>query len=56
MRDIIPYPHSHVICVKCKKIVDPDLASPRDMSREVEDETGFRVLTPRLGLFALCGD
>ena len=37
-----PYPHPHAVCVKCKKIVDPDLESLSDMSKEVETEPVFR--------------
>jgi Fur family peroxide stress response transcriptional regulator len=29
-----PYPHPHVICVKCKKIIDPDLTTLKDMTAE----------------------
>jgi len=51
-----PYPHPHVVCVKCKKIVDPDLESLRDMSQEVEMETGFQILSHRLDFFGVCND
>lgn len=36
-----PYPHPHVICVRCKKIFDPDLASLEDVQEEVSVKTGF---------------
>jgi Fur family peroxide stress response transcriptional regulator len=49
-----PYPHPHVICTKCKKIIDPELATLKDMTREVETETGFKILTHRLDFFGLC--
>ena len=51
-----PYPHPHLICVRCKTIVDPDLESLRDMSKEVETETGFKILTHRLDFFGLCAN
>lgn len=51
-----PYPHPHVICVKCKKVIDPDLSTLRDMAQEVADETGFRILTHRLDFFGICRD
>ncbi len=51
-----PYPHPHVICVKCKKIIDPDLESFHSMQEEVARETGFRILTHRLDFFGVCGD
>lgn len=51
-----PYSHPHVICVKCKKIIDPDLATLKDMTAEVADETGFKILTHRLDFFGICSD
>ncbi len=49
-----PYPHPHVICVKCKKIIDPDLDSLKDMTDEVAAETGFTILMHRLDFFGIC--
>lgn len=51
-----PYPHPHVICVKCKKIIDPDLDSLKDMTDEVAVETGFTILMHRLDFFGICQD
>jgi Fur family transcriptional regulator, peroxide stress response regulator len=49
-----PYPHPHVICIKCKKIIDPDLDSLKDMTAEIAAETGFKILTHRLDFFGYC--
>ena len=49
-----PYPHPHVICVRCKKIIDPDLASLEDIKEEVSVKTGFEILTHRLDFFGIC--
>ncbi len=51
-----PYPHPHVICVKCKKIVDPHLESLDKMKKEVESETGFEILSHCLDFFGICRD
>jgi Fur family transcriptional regulator, peroxide stress response regulator len=51
-----PYPHPHVICVRCNKIVDPDLDSLDGMTKEVESGTHFKVLSHRLDFFGICGD
>jgi Fur family peroxide stress response transcriptional regulator len=51
-----PFPHPHVICVRCQKIIDPDLESLKDMTAEVADETGFDILTYRLDFFGICDD
>ena len=49
-----PYPHPHVICLKCKRIIDPDLEGLEDMTREISNETGFRIISHRLDFFGLC--
>jgi Fur family transcriptional regulator, peroxide stress response regulator len=51
-----PNPHPHVICVKCKKIVDPDLDSLDKMTKEVAKETDFKILNHRLDFFGICRD
>jgi Fur family transcriptional regulator, peroxide stress response regulator len=51
-----PYPHPHVICLKCKKIVDPDLDSLDDIKKEVALETNFKILNHRLDFFGICSD
>jgi Fur family peroxide stress response transcriptional regulator len=51
-----PTPHPHVICVKCKKIVDPDLDSLDEMKNEVAAETHFKILNHRLDFFGLCSN
>ena len=51
-----PFPHPHVICVRCKKIIDPDLGSLKDITAEAADQTGFDILSHRLDFFGICGD
>lgn len=49
-----PYPHPHVICVQCKKVIDPDFPSLQDITQEVAKETGFKILTHRMDFFGIC--
>jgi Fur family peroxide stress response transcriptional regulator len=51
-----PFPHPHLICIKCKKILDPDLDSLDEMKKEVAAETNFKVLNHRLDFFGICSD
>jgi len=51
-----PYPHPHVICIKCNKIVDPDLDSLDEMKKEVALETNFKILNHRLDFFGICSN
>ena len=49
-----PYPHPHVICTKCKKIIDPNLGSIKDLTNEVIKKTGFQILNHRVDFFGTC--
>ena len=49
-----PYPHPHVICIRCKEIVDPDLSALADMTSELKKETGFKIINHRLDFFGIC--
>jgi len=49
-----PNPHPHLICSQCRKIVDPDLETLEDMTRELSRETGFRIVSHRLDFFGVC--
>jgi Fur family peroxide stress response transcriptional regulator len=51
-----PYPHPHVICTKCKKIIDPNLGSIKDLTKEVIKKTGFQILNHRVDFFGTCRD
>lgn len=49
-----PYPHPHVICTKCKKIMDPELVHLGEISEEMSKKTGFKIFSHRLDFFGLC--
>jgi Fur family peroxide stress response transcriptional regulator len=51
-----PYPHPHVICTQCKKIIDPNLGSLKDLTKEVIKETGFQIQNHRVDFFGTCRD
>ena len=51
-----PFPHPHVICIKCKKIVDLDMDSLDEMKKEVALETHFKILNHRLDFFGICSN
>ena len=51
-----PYPHPHVICTKCNKIIDPNLGSLKNLTEEVIKETGFQILNHRVDFFGTCRD
>lgn len=51
-----PHPHPHIMCVKCKSIADPDLSSLDEISRELNMETGYKIVSHRLDFFGVCPD
>lgn len=49
-----PYPHPHAICVKCKKIMDPEISSAEELAAEMKEKTGYSLLSHRFDFFGLC--
>ena len=49
-----PYPHPHIICLGCGAIIDPELESLCDMTREVAATSGFEIKSFRLDFFGSC--
>ena len=51
-----PFSHPHVICMGCKKVIDLDVGSLKDITKKVADKTGFDILSYRLDFFGVCSD
>ena len=49
-----PYPHPHLICTECKTIVDPDVTTVTELSKELANKTGYKILNHRLDFFGIC--
>ncbi len=49
-----PYPHPHVICTECGKIIDPSQLDLDKITRKMMEETGFKILTHRLDFYGIC--
>jgi Fur family peroxide stress response transcriptional regulator len=49
-----PYPHPHLICIKCKNIVDPQVTALGELHQEVAQSTNYRILSHRLDFFGIC--
>jgi Fur family transcriptional regulator, peroxide stress response regulator len=49
-----PYPHPHVICTKCGRILDPEFTGLADISSEMAKKTGFHITHSQLNFFGLC--
>lgn len=51
-----PYPHPHVICTKCKQVIDADDLEVHVLKQHIVQKTGFRILNHRIDFFGICPD
>ena len=49
-----PYPHPHLICTKCRTILDPDLPALSELPEKLAKKTGYHILEHRLDFFGVC--
>jgi Fur family peroxide stress response transcriptional regulator len=49
-----PYPHPHLICIRCRKITDPQVSLVDSLAAEVAQQSGYNVLSHRLDFYGLC--
>ena len=49
-----PYPHAHLVCTHCKKIMDLDVEAVAELSREAARTSGYRIINHRLDFYGIC--
>ena len=49
-----PYPHPHLICTRCNRIIDPEVSLLDQMTAEVAKKTGYQVTSHQVELFGVC--
>lgn len=49
-----PYPHPHLICVRCKSIQDPDVRLLAQLQDEVAAMSGYRIVSHQIDFFGIC--
>jgi Fur family peroxide stress response transcriptional regulator len=49
-----PYPHPHVICTVCGKIVDPETDTVKNISEDIAKRTGYFITDQRIDFFGIC--
>jgi Fur family peroxide stress response transcriptional regulator len=49
-----PYPHPHVICIRCRKIIDFDRDVVASLEQELAQASGFEIISHRLDFYGLC--
>lgn len=51
-----PYPHPHLICTRCGKIMDSESDLFRRLQDKISKETGFEITHHRLDFYGICPD
>lgn len=51
-----PQPHAHLICTRCRKIIDAEVNLPPELLQAAPGQTGFAVTGHRLDFYGLCSD
>ena len=49
-----PYPHPHLICVRCQKIIDPEIQMLEEIPQELSQKYGFEITNHRVDFFGVC--
>lgn len=49
-----PYPHPHLVCTQCNRIVDPDISLLDQLTSEVAKATGYQITSHQVELFGVC--
>jgi Fur family peroxide stress response transcriptional regulator len=49
-----PYPHPHLICIRCRKIIDPEIDLAGKLEREVARQSGYQIVSHRLDFYGVC--
>lgn len=52
--DLQTLPHAHLVCVRCKSILDHEVDISSQFSQQVAEQHGYRLLSQRLDFFGIC--
>ena len=51
-----PYPHPHLICICCRRMMDPEVSPAQSLIQEVAQSSGYQIVGHRLDFYGLCPD
>ena len=51
-----PQPHSHLICIKCNKIIDGEADFDPSAILKLEQASGYKILRSQISFYGLCPD
>jgi Fur family peroxide stress response transcriptional regulator len=49
-----PYPHPHLICIRCNKIVDGEMNLEPGFFERLEQFSGYKIIRPQILFYGLC--
>ena len=49
-----PEPHPHLICVRCHKIIDPEIPLFESMPDQLAEKYGYKIINHRMDIFGIC--
>jgi Fur family peroxide stress response transcriptional regulator len=49
-----PYSHPHLICIRCKKIIDTEISGMAELSNNIAQTYGYLIVNQRLDFFGIC--
>ena len=51
-----PDPHTHLVCIHCKKIVDGEFDIEPASIGKIEETSGYKIIRPQIIFFGLCAE
>ncbi|MGQ9585816.1 MAG: Fur family transcriptional regulator [Anaerolineae bacterium] len=51
-----PYPHPHLVCIRCRRIVDSESQVAQTLAQEAARQSGYQIVAHRLDFYGLCPD
>jgi Fur family peroxide stress response transcriptional regulator len=51
-----PYPHPHLICMRCSKIIDGMVDLDQGLTRRLERKSGYQIVRYQLAFYGICPD
>ena len=51
-----PFPHPHLICLRCNQIVDGNLDIDLSSIKRLEETSGYQIIRPQIVFYGLCPD
>lgn len=49
-----PFPHTHLVCVKCRDIIDPEVEGLEILPRQIAQRAGFQLVGHRFDIYGVC--